>query len=481
MATSLRDPSGSVLVVDERIIRIIHAKGLPDLNAFLNSSASQSFLNANQIVGTNFLDSGERAHVLENAEARNVFTQSAGATIVEHERVPFQSFPYEWPAEMLHAAATLTLDMADQLLDEGLGLKDASPYNVLYRGPRPVFIDLLSFEQRDPHDPTWLPFAQFVRTFLLPLLVNKYFHIGLDQILTTHRDGIEPEEVTRLCGPIQKLRSPFLTLATIPARLAARHSVDDTTIYQPKPLNDPVKARFILQRVLKSVRRKLAQVAPRSGRNSAWSNYTDHNNYTADYLPVKQAFVEQALAYCRPKKVLDVGCNTGQFSALAAGSGASVVAIDYDPVVVGDLWRRAIAEDLDILPLVVNLARPTPGTGWRNQECAPFLERANSNFDGVFLLAVIHHLLVSERIPLAEIVDLAADLTTDMLVIEYIAPGDPMFRRISRGRDHLFEDLNRDVFETTCRRRFDITRSEQLGDTQRWLYLMEKKGVAPDA
>src|SRR6185436_4811398 len=123
MATSLRDPSGSVLVVDERIIRIIHAKGLPDLNAFLNSSASQLFLNANQVVSTNFLDSGERAHVLENAEARNVFTQSAGATIVEHERVPFQSFPYEWPAEMLHAAATLTLDMADQLLDEGLGLK----------------------------------------------------------------------------------------------------------------------------------------------------------------------------------------------------------------------------------------------------------------------------------------------------------------------------------------------------------------------
>ena len=97
------------------------------------------------------------------------------------------------------------------------------------------------------------------------------------------------------------------------------------------------------------------------------------------------------------------------------------------------------------------------------------------------MLAVIHHLLVSERIPLAEIVDLAADLTTDMLVIEYIAPGDPMFRRISRGRDHLFEDLNRDVFETTCRRRFDITRSERLGDTQRWLYLMEKKGVATDA
>jgi SAM-dependent methyltransferase len=477
MATSLRDPSGSVLLFDDRVIRIINSDGVPDLNAFLKSSASQLFVDANQLVHTNFLDTTEIAEVLLNAEAKSLFNRSVGAMVVEHERVPFQSFPYEWPAEMLHAAAVLTLDLADKLLEENLGLKDASPYNVLYRGPRPVFIDLLSFEQRDPCDPTWLPFAQFVRTFLLPLLVNKHFQIGLDQLLTTHRDGIEPEEVARLCGPIQKWLPPFLTLATIPARLAARHSPDDTAIYRQKKMADPEKARFILGQVLKSMHRKLEQVAPRAGRNSAWSDYTAHNNYTQDYLPVKEAFVEDVLAAFQPEKILDVGCNTGHFSAQAARSGSSVVAIDYDAVVVGEVWRRASAEGLDILPLVVNLARPTPGIGWRNQECPSFLERARGGFDAVLMLAVIHHMLVSERIPLAEIVDLVTELTTDLLVIEFIAPADPMFRRISRGRDHLFQNLTQGFFEITCCKRFEIIRCEQLGQTQRWLYLMRNKGA----
>lgn len=481
MATSLRDPSGNVCIVDDRIIRIINSNGVSDLNAFLSSTAARLFLVSRQLVQTKFLNTAEVAAVLKNAEARNVFNQSVGATVVEHERVPFQSFPYEWPAEMLHAAAVLTLDLAERLLDEGLGLKDASPYNVLYRGARPVFIDLLSFEQRDPRDPTWLPYAQFVRTFLLPLLVNRHFDVSIAQLLTTHRDGIEPEEVTRLCGPLQKLRSPFLTLATIPARLAAQHAADDATIYERKTLADPAKARFILGRVLKSVRRKLKQVAPLAGRNSTWSDYTAHNSYTRDYLPDKEAFVTDVLAYLRPRKVLDVGCNTGHFSALAARHGASVVAIDYDAVVVGEVWRRASVEGLEILPLVVNLARPTPGIGWRNQECPSFLERAHQGFDAVLMLAVVHHLLVSERIPLAEIVDLAAELTTDTLVIEFIAPADPMFRRISRGRDPLFQYLTQPFFESTCRKRFEIVRCERLGETHRWLYLMRKNGVAQNA
>ena len=47
---------------------------------------------------------------------------------------------------MLHAAGALTLELAQGALEEGFGLKDATPYNVLFRGSRPVFVDVLSFE-----------------------------------------------------------------------------------------------------------------------------------------------------------------------------------------------------------------------------------------------------------------------------------------------------------------------------------------------
>ena len=101
------------------------------------------------------------------------------------------------------------------------------------------------------------------------------------------------------------------------------------------------------------------------------------------------------------------------------------------------MWRQARAEKLDILPLAVNLTRPSPGTGWRNQECSSFLDRARGKFDAVLMLAVIHHMLVTERVPLAEIIDLAAELTTNLLIIEYVAPDDSMFRRLTRGREEL--------------------------------------------
>jgi SAM-dependent methyltransferase len=476
MSISLRDPEGHVCLVNDRVIRVVNQKGISDLRTFLESPTSVAFLKCQKLVNTRFLDAKSVAEVLELDEVRGVFERASGAVIVEHERIPFPSFPYEWPAEMLHAAAVLTLDLAEQLIDDDLGMKDASPYNVLFRGPEPIFVDLLSFEPRDAGDPTWLPLAQFVRTFLLPLLVNKHFGISLAQILTTHRDGLEPEEVFSLFSPLQKLRPHFLGLVSIPVWLGARKQAADARIYQQRKLSDPARAQFILKRVLQGLRRKLAATAPRAQRTSTWSDYMDHNRYSQDYFPQKQAFVRDVMQSQAPRTVLDVGCNTGHFSALAARHGAGVVAIDYDPVVAGEVWRQAQAEKLDILPLVVNIARPTPGIGWRNAECSSFLDRARGRFESVFMLGVIHHLLVSERIPLAEIVSLAAELTTESLVIEFVAPDDPMFRWITRGRDHLFADLTKESFESECSRHFEIVRCERLDQTSRWLYLMTKKG-----
>src|SRR5947207_2576713 len=161
-----------------------------------------------------------------------------GQMILEHERVDFPSYPYEWNPEMLHAAGMLTLDLAQALHADGLGLKDGTPYNVLFRGPEPVFIDVLSFERREPGDATWLPYAQFVRTFLLPLLANRAYGLGLDQVLTTRRDGLEPEEVYRWTSPLQRLRPPYFSLVTMPVWLGGKRK-NDTAIYRKNLLDNP--------------------------------------------------------------------------------------------------------------------------------------------------------------------------------------------------------------------------------------------------
>ena len=476
ITASFRDPAGSLFRYGSRVLRVVNSIGVADLEAFLNSKVGQQQMLAGSVVPTTVLSEAECAKLLADPSVRELFDSRGGKMIVEHDRVDFPSFPYEWTAEMLHAAGMLTLDLAQSLLADGLGLKDGTPYNILFRGPEPVFIDVLSFERREPGDSTWLPYAQFVRTFLLPLLANQSYGLGLDQILTTRRDGLEPEEVYRWSKLSQRLRPPFFSLVSMPTWLGRKHKQDDNSIYQKKLLSDPEKARYILDSVLNGLRNALNRLKPAQGKNSVWSDYmTTNNNYTADHFDAKQRFVGEALNEFPSRSVLDVGCNTGTFSALAARSGAKVVSVDYDPVVLGDVWRNARKQKLDILPLAVNITRPSPGTGWRNEECSSFLSRAHGKFNAVLMLAVIHHMLVTERVPLADILALAAELTTNILVIEYVAPDDSMFQRLTRGREELHKDLTVELFESLCLRHFDIVRVQHVESTTRRLYLLKKR------
>jgi SAM-dependent methyltransferase len=471
VSTSFRDPSGQVLASRHRILRLVNAEGRDLLLAFLNSKVGQQLVEAGLIVGTEPLDDVDAAELRDSGNLP--LAAVPGGSYFEHERVPFPSFPFEWPPEMLHAAGVLTLDIALRCLEAGLGLKDATPYNVLFRGPRPVFVDLLSFEKRDPRDPIWLAYAQFTRNFTLPLLVNRHLGLPLDQIFQTRREGLEPAEAYRLLGTIRRLLPPFLSLVTIPTWLGA---FEGEKLYRPRRDTDPERAKFVLESLLKSLERKLRRLAPRPSE-SQWSKYMGKNcSYTGEQLARKTQFVEASLERCAPSTLLDIGCNTGFFSIMAAKRGARVVALDSDPMVVGRLWREASSHKLDILPLVADISRPSPGLGWRNRECPPLVERLRGGFDTVLMLALIHHLLVTERIPLSEVVDLAAELTTRYAVIEYIGPGDAMFQRLTRGRDALHQSLTRAAFEQAWTSRFEILSSCELPDSTRALYLLGRKG-----
>jgi 2-polyprenyl-3-methyl-5-hydroxy-6-metoxy-1,4-benzoquinol methylase len=466
---SFRDPAGRVVAVDGRILRIVHqGAGAQDLEAFLASPAARDFLATGRVVATRLLDERERTSLDPDS-----------AFALEHERLLFPSYAYEWPPEMLLEAGRLTLDLAEGLLDAGLGLKDATPYNVLFRGTRPTFIDVLSFERRDPLDSTWLPYAQFVRTFVLPLLVSRHFHITLRQVFETARDGVEPQAVYRLCGPLQRLLPPFFTLVTLPTWLAAKNrgAESEAATYRPRLARSADQARFVLRYQLRRLRRVLEAAAPPSRRASPWSEYASAEARQPE-VAAKAALVGDVMRELRPMSVLDVGCNTGYLAALAARAGARVVAIDSDPVVVGEAWRGAAAEGWDVLPLVVDITRPSPAIGWRNQECPSFLHRARQGggFEAVFLFAVIHHMLVTERVPLPEILDLAADLTAagGHAVVEYIPPDDPLFRRLTRGRDALFADLTAATFEAAAARRFTAQSARPVPGTGRRLYILRK-------
>jgi len=471
---SLRDPSGVLFAVGNRLVRVVYEESSAAVVALCESRTARALTSAGRLIDSAVVDTTELEALLGRKATDALASGRRVGLGLEHSRIGFVSFSYEWPPEMLYEAGLLTLELAEMLADDGLGLKDATPYNVLFRGPNPIFVDVLSIEIRDPRDVRWLPYGQFVRTFMLPLLVNRYFDVPLRLAFLGHRDGIEPEDAYRLSGPLRRLLPPFLTLVSLPTWLGAMRD-ENPAVYRPRLIENPEKARFVFRGLLRHLRRSFVRLSPRPSRRSRWIDYESTRSYTADQVTAKERFVEQALVDIRPSRVLDVGCNTGRFSVMSALRGAQVVAIDADPVVVASVWREAAERKLDILPLVVDVVWPSPSLGWRNQERASFLERARGAFDAVLMLAVVHHLMVAGGVPLSEIVALASELGTGHVIFEFVGPEDPMFQRLLRGREALYRDLSVETFERLLRRHFDVVRSTEIVERRRWLYLLRKK------
>ena len=466
-SASLRDPAGYLVECGSRLIRVIRPEFSAEYREILSSNWLQAQCQSSTVATFRVLLPDEAVEV--------VGADAAQGLCLEHNVVSFPSFPSEWPLEMLCAAAELTLKLCREALQHGIGLKDATPFNVLFQGPVPVFVDLLSFEKRMIGDPTWLAYGQFVRSFLLPSLLDGRHSIPCHTVFGSHRDGFEPEEVYRLLSLFERFTPPFLGNVTMPVLLASKAERQSGKVYATQRLSNPEKATFILGTLFARLRRTVRASSTRRYPQNIWSTYNETCTYSSSAFAKKAAFLEQFFQSFRPAKVLDIGCNTGHFSFLAARYGAKVVATDLDSEVVGTLWQRAYAEKANILPLVVNLAQPTPAQGWRNRERSSFLERAEGYFDTVLMLAVVHHLLVTDQIPLEEIIEQAYRLTTAWMVIEYVGPEDPQFRRLLRGRGALYEWFERGVFEMELGKCFEIIRAEEIADTGRWIYLARRR------
>jgi predicted RNA methylase len=477
-AVSFRDPAGACCVVGQRVLRVLTTRGATELEAFLRTPSAAQFMAARQLVSTQRLTAAEVAALQQALEWKALFAGAQPDAVFEHERIAFRSYPYEWPPEMLWEAGRLTLELAQAALQEGYGLKDATPYNILFRGSDAVFVDVPSFEARVPGDPLWQAYGQFVRTFLLPLLANRRWGLSLADIFTARREGFEPQEIYRLCGAIERFNPQVLSLVSMPTWLRGKARAEGEQLYATRVLSNKEKAAFIVKSLLSRLQRSLNSLKPTPCSTSVWSDYMRTHSYTEPAFAAKESFIDALLQEFKPQQVLDAGANTGHFSLRAAKAGAQVVAMDLDPVCVGMIWQQASQQALPVLPLVVNLARPSPPLGWCNAECPSFLDRVRGRFDAVFMLALVHHLLVTDRIPLPEVLRLAAELTTSLLVIEYVPPEDPMFRQLTRGREKLHQDLNQRVFEEACARQFDILRAVALPGTQRRLYALRKRAGA---
>jgi ribosomal protein L11 methylase PrmA len=171
--------------------------------------------------------------------------------------------------------------------------------------------------------------------------------------------------------------------------------------------------------------------------------------------------------------VWDLGANTGRFSRIAAQRAKLVVAFDADPACVETIYREARSEHLDrLLPLVNDLANPSPAIGWANEE--RFTLEARGPADLVLALALVHHLAIGNNVPLEGIAELFARIAP-RAIVEFVPKEDPMTQRLLAARPDIFEGYTIERFRDAFGSRFRITRESRIADSPRTLFLLERR------
>jgi SAM-dependent methyltransferase len=449
---TFRDPEGSLVLREDCAIRTVypHAK-----EATLRFIRSEFYRRASQ-----------RGNIVSTS-----FTETSEGLELQHPRIPIPTYPWEWTPSQWERAADLTLSLCEEALQAGWVLKDATPLNILFVGSNPVLVDVLSFDVREPSSSIWLAYGQFVRTFLLPLLMGKLLQWPLT-LSFFKRDGYEPAELYPQLSWRQRLSPSAFWHISLPSWFE-RRSATKQMKPQGRPGTDPQVAADVLSRSLRSLRRHVMRSVPKNTA-SGWADYnTTLTHYTAEQHAAKQQWLRNTLAQVAAKHVLDVGANTGEYSALAAKAGANVVALERDAASAEQIFCMASAEKLPIQTIHADFARPTPSAGWENGESASLLSRLEGQFDLVLMLAVIHHLILLDQVPLSAIMKLCHRLTNSYLIVEWVPPSDPMYQDLMRGRDELYGNISEADFEAACSGMFQVVQQKRL-ENNRTLYLLER-------
>lgn len=439
---SFRDPSGAVFSHEGRIFRTISEGAAPAFDAVRTTGLLDRLESQERAVGTRFIESPPE---IGDGDIRYV---------VEHPRLPFVSYPYEWTFSALKAAALHHLDVQLEAMDKDVTLSDASAYNVQFVGPRPVFIDVLSFRPyRDGE--FWAGHKQFCEQFLNPLLVRALLGVPHNDWYRGSLEGISSEYLSRALSLRHKLSWNVLTQVVLQAALQ-RSVGGRLDREQAEAINRRRFPRSSFVAMLQRLRRYIEGLQPADRAPTQWQDYADDNTYSHDDLSTKKQFVGDAVTAADPAMVWDLGCNVGEFAEVALDAGADhVVGWDVDHGALEAGFKRAEERRHNFLPLHFDAANPSPSQGWGQAERYGMAERGPA--DTVLALAFVHHLAIARNVPLDHVATWLTKVGRTG-VVEFVEKGDSTVRQMLAVRKDIFPDYTLDAFLSAMSKHARITR-----------------------
>jgi ribosomal protein L11 methylase PrmA len=456
---SFRDPNGHVWHLDGRVLRVVDEDAAQTLSALLE----QDFLQNQMAIG----------NVVRTAAVKDdtLAALFPGKRIFEHSNIPFISHPYEWTFGMLKQAALLQLNLLIDALEHNLTLIDATAYNIQFVGAKPIFIDLLSF-QPYREGQFWLGYRQFSEQFLNPLLLASNYSIPIQHWYRGSLEGISSISTAQLLPLRRKLSLSALSHVVLPARVQKKAVAAIDSHVRSPTIHNRRLSRRAYQGILVQLRDWIASLKSAVSGDSVWTNYTSFHTYSSADGASKRDAVSGFVEKWAPGLVLDLGCNTGEYSVAALKSGAGyVVGAEFDSDAAEKAFSMASAESLAFLPIVLDAANPSPDQGWDDAERAGFRTRAN--FDMLIALAVEHHLAIGRNVPLDGVVDWMVSLAPRG-VIEFVPKNDTTVQAMLANRQDIFPDYTEEAFRSALAKRARIEASVPVSREGRVLFAFDR-------
>lgn len=458
---SFKDPTGRVFLHHGRVCRTVSDAGR---RAF--ESAHRTGLIAELIADSLIIET-----TLCPARELGLAEEDAGAYVLHQPQLPFVSYSCEWSFEMLRDAALVTLRVLHRALGRDFILKDANAYNILFDGSAPRLVDVPSLEPYEPGQ-IWGGYSQFCRSFLFPLLLASYRDLDVQNLLRGTLGEVPVEAAARILSLRDYARPGVFRHVILQARLERTFGRSSRQIRTTASGHRLPKAILV-----RNVERLIALVeglrAPRS--RGEWSAYDTFHSYSETDHAAKQAFVSQALSTKPFGRIVDLGCNTGEYSEIAARTGTFVIALDADARAIDRLYQSRRGS-IGVAPVVASLLNPTPAMGWELRERRSLLERVTA--DGFLALALVHHLRITGGVPLADIIRQFLAIAPEG-VVEWVDKGDTMVEQMLSLRPDVYEDYSWASFEALLRERADVVRVQETHGGRRRLCHVRARGSRP--
>lgn len=458
-AGSFRDPAGNVIISNNRVLRTVNEVARADYEAIRDKGILSKAIQQGFLISFQELDKPDWP--IDTTDA---------AYIVEHPRIPYISYPYEWSFNQLKAAALHHLDFQLAMLEDNVVLSDATAYNIQFIGSKPIFIDLLSLRPYREGE-FWVGHRQFCEQFLNPLLLRAFNGICHNAWFRGALEGISTADLARLVPTSKKFSWNVLSHVILQAKL------ERGVINDPDKLIERAKSRSQLSKtayygLLSQMRKWISKLVPIDKGKTVWRDYAQTHTYTSKEAALKREFVKDFVAATRSKTVVDMGCNTGDYSVAALEAGAEyVIGFDFDQQTIDLAFSRAIDQKLPFLPLFLDAANPSPNQGWRQAEREGFAGRTRA--DSLVALAFEHHLALAKNIPIQQVIQWLVNIARHG-IIEFVPKTDSTIQKMLSLREDIFCDYSLETFESHLKALSKIVQKKVVSESGRCLFWYER-------